>query len=57
MATLLVSANDLNRSIPAFTEAQRLLEREESVIGRVIRRGQESATLRGASYKQRGPHP
>jgi hypothetical protein len=38
MATLLVLANVLNRSVPAFTDAQGLLEDEESVIGRVIRR-------------------
>jgi hypothetical protein len=38
MATLLVWANVLNRSVPEFTNAQRLLENEESVIGRVIRR-------------------
>ena len=38
MASLLVWANVLNRSVPAFTEAQRLLEAEASVIGRVIRR-------------------
>ena len=37
MATLLVWANVLNRSVPSFTEAQRLLESEDSVIGRVIR--------------------
>jgi hypothetical protein len=37
MAMLLVWANMLNRSVPAFTEAQRLLEGEDSVIGRVIR--------------------
>jgi hypothetical protein len=38
MATLLGWANVLNRSVPKFTEAQRLLEGEESVIGRIIRR-------------------
>src|ERR1700719_1490585 len=37
MAMLLVWANVLNRSVPAFTEAQRLLEGEDSVVGRVIR--------------------
>ena len=36
MAMLLVWANVLNRSVPAFTEAQRLLEGEDSVVGRVI---------------------
>lgn len=37
MAMLLVWANVLNGSIPAFTEAQRLLEGEDSVLGSVIR--------------------
>ena len=37
MAMLLVWANMLNRSAAAFSEAQRLLEGEDSVIGRVIR--------------------
>jgi hypothetical protein len=44
MATLLVWANVLNRSVPAFTDAQRLLEGEESVIGRVIRRTKHRRT-------------
>ena len=34
---LLVWANVLNSSVPAFTEAQRLLEGEDSIVGRVIR--------------------
>ena len=38
MAMLLRWANTLNRSDPAFGEAQCLLEPEDSVIGRVIRR-------------------
>jgi hypothetical protein len=38
MATLLRMANALNCSVPAFREAQRLLENEESVLGRVVRR-------------------
>jgi Putative prokaryotic signal transducing protein len=38
MATLLVWANVLNRSLPAFADAQRLLEDEDSIIGRVIQR-------------------
>jgi hypothetical protein len=38
MAILLVSANALNRSIVAFQDAQRLLEAEDSILGRVIRR-------------------
>lgn len=37
MATLLVCADVLNRSVPAFAEAERLLENEESVSGQVIR--------------------
>jgi hypothetical protein len=38
MAILLHWANALNRSDPAFAQAQSLLEAEESLIGRVIRR-------------------
>ncbi len=38
MVTLLRWANALNRSVPAFKEAQKLLEDDDSVIGRVIRR-------------------
>jgi hypothetical protein len=38
MAMLLVWANVLNSGVPAFAEAQRLLEGEDSVIGRVITR-------------------
>jgi hypothetical protein len=41
MATLLVWANVLNQSVPKFAEARRLLEEEESVIGRVIRRSKQ----------------
>jgi hypothetical protein len=37
MAMLLVWANGLNRSVREFTEAQRLLEGEDSILGRVIR--------------------
>jgi hypothetical protein len=37
MTMLLVWANVLNRSVPAFAEAQKLLENEDSVLGRVIR--------------------
>jgi hypothetical protein len=48
MAMLLVWANVLNRSARAFTTAQRLLEAEESVIGRVIRR---------AKHRQAGEVP
>ena len=38
MAKLLKWANRLNQSVPEFREAQKLLENEDSVIGRVIRR-------------------
>jgi hypothetical protein len=38
MATLLVWASVLNRSVPAFRDAKQLLEDEESPIGRIIRR-------------------
>jgi hypothetical protein len=44
MATLLVWANVLNRSAPTFTDAQRILEGEESVIGRIIRRSKHRQT-------------
>src|SRR6266852_1829986 len=37
MAMLLRWANALNASVPSFTQAQALLETEDSVIGRVIR--------------------
>jgi hypothetical protein len=40
MAMLLLWANARNRSDPAFTQAQSLLEDEDSMIGRVIRRAQ-----------------
>jgi len=42
MAVLLRWANALNNSDPAFAEAQSLLEGENSVIGRVIRRSKTS---------------
>ncbi len=38
MAMLLRWAGELNRSVPAFQEAQRLLENENSLIGSTIRR-------------------
>ena len=44
MATLLVWANVLNRSIPKFKQAQQLLEHENSVLGRVIRRARQQQT-------------
>lgn len=40
MATLLCWANILNESVGAFTEAQKILQTEDSVLGRVIRRTQ-----------------
>ena len=44
MATLLRMANWLNRSVSAFREAQRLLENEDSLIGRMIRRANRYET-------------
>jgi Putative prokaryotic signal transducing protein len=41
MVTLLVLANVLNRSVPAFADAQRLLEDEDSIIGRLIQRARK----------------
>ena len=38
MAALLGIANALNRSVRSFSAAQELLEDEDSVLGRVIRR-------------------
>jgi hypothetical protein len=46
MSTLLVWANALNRSVAAFGEAQLLLQDEESVIGRVIRRARAQQSPR-----------
>jgi hypothetical protein len=40
MAILLRWACELNRSVPAFEEAQRLLQNENSLIGSIIRRSQ-----------------
>lgn len=44
MAVLLVWANMLNRSVKAFAEAQKLLEADESVLGRVIRNAKNRKT-------------
>jgi hypothetical protein len=44
MAMLLVWANVLNRSVPAFMEAQRLLEGEDSILGRVIQSAKKRKT-------------
>lgn len=46
MAMLLGWANALNRSVPAFSEAQGLLEGEDSVIGRVIELAKHRTNLR-----------
>ena len=43
MATLLGWANRLNRSDPAFAQALNLLEGEDSLMGRVIRRAKPHA--------------
>jgi len=51
MATLLRWANTLNRSVPAFTEAQNLLEHEDSVIGRVIRCAKRSTEANKGTRK------
>jgi len=48
MATLLVWANMLNRSVPKFAEAQQILKKENSVLGRVIRRAQRRQLWRRA---------
>jgi hypothetical protein len=45
MSMLLRWAKDLNRSVPAFEEAKRLLANEESVIGRVIRSSERMTTV------------
>lgn len=37
MTELLGIANYLHRRVPSFQEAQRLLEKEESALGRIIR--------------------
>ena len=42
MATLLGFANHLNKNVPRFAEAQRLLNDEDSILGRVIRRAMQS---------------
>jgi hypothetical protein len=45
MAMPLRWAGELNRSVPAFHEAQRLLEYKNSLIGSVIRRAREGMTM------------
>jgi hypothetical protein len=49
MTTLLGLANVLNRSDPRFTEAQQLLEDEDSIIGRTIRRAQDQKREKGTA--------
>jgi len=44
MAALLGRANILNRTVPAFAEAQRLLENEGSILGRVIQNAKNRKT-------------
>src|SRR5689334_15519787 len=51
MATLLRWANTLNCSVPAFTEAQKLLEDEDSVIGRVIRCAKRATEANKETHK------
>ena len=50
MATLLRWANWLNASVPEFAEAQRLLRKDDSVIGRVIRRTRRDLLLQRILY-------
>jgi hypothetical protein len=47
IATLLVWANILNRSVTQFAEAQLFLENEDSIIGRVICSPMNVGTLTG----------
>jgi hypothetical protein len=49
MATLLVWANMLNHSDPRFAEAQRLLEAEDSIIGRIIQRAWKQEKGKGTA--------
>lgn len=41
MASLLALANYLNHSVPEFSEAQRLVESEDSILGQIVRRARE----------------
>jgi len=43
MTELLVWASKLNRSVPEFAEAQKMLENEDSVIGKIVRRASAMA--------------
>jgi hypothetical protein len=42
MAELLAIAAKLNSSVPEFAEAQRLVEAEDSILGRIVRRANGS---------------
>jgi hypothetical protein len=42
MTTLLRWANTLNQSVPAFKEAQKILQDEDSIMGRVVGRAKQS---------------
>jgi hypothetical protein len=55
MAMLPVWPNVLNRSVPAFTEAQIVLEGEDSVVGRVIRSAKNRKTADIAPEKEPMP--
>ena len=55
MAMLLFWANVLNRSNPAFGEAQALLENEESVLGRLIRRAKTIEQLSSEPHAKELP--
>jgi len=57
MATLLRWANTLKRSVAAFTEAQNLLEDEDSVIGRVIRCAKRGTEANKGARKRWEPWP
>jgi len=55
MAMLLGWANVLNRSNPAFDEAQSLLEAEDSVLGRVIRRAKMNEPIQSEPQEKELP--
>ena len=63
MAMLLVWANVLNRSVSAFVEAERLLENEDSILGRVIRSAKNWTTTKttdeilGTRFVRARPRP
>ena len=56
MAMLLVWANVLNRGVPRFAEARRLLEDEDSTLDRVIRNArnrQAAEVVLGTKFSRR----